>query len=274
MVATALTSVCNSAKVSSLSVADFSAIGLATAGQGGVTSANLSAVVDAIAQAGGQNRVDTFAELQTLVSAVATIVSYADDNSQAAPTLATYTNAGLTGVTAINLAAINSAIDANTVAGVDTKAEMQAVIDAYSAILTEANGGLPDATPASNPTVLQYASIGANIVGAATDAENLNLLNDAIVNLNTVNVDTVAEINALAATIDKIMNLAALATGSAIPTGTPSMAELSALGLNTTLANTAAEQTAIWQAIIDSVDSGTGVMTILQLQALINANAS
>ena len=257
-----------------LTLADFNTIGLPTAGSGAVTNTNLAAVNEAIARAGGQNKVDTLAELQALVSAVATIVTYADDNSQGIPTLTTYANAGLTGVTAANLAAINSAIEANAVSGVDTKAEMQAVIDAYLAILSEANGGLSDATPTSNPTVAQYSAIAASIGGAATDIENLSLLNDSIASLSTPNIDTVTEINALAATVDKIMNLAALPTGSTIPIGPPTMAELSALGLNTTLADTAAEQAAIWLAIIDSADSGTGVMTILQLQALINANAS
>ncbi len=259
---------------STLTVADFNTIGIATAGAGAVTGVNLGAVTDAIASAGGQNHIDTLAELQTLVTAVASIVSYADDSSQAAPTLGTYTNAGLSGVTAANLAAINSGIDANAATGVHTKLEMQGLIDAYTVILAEANGSAADATPTVNPTAAQYAAIGANIGAAATDAESLGLLNDVVANLNTANVDTVAEINALAATVDKIMNLAAFATGSTIPAGAPSMAELTALGLNTTLANTAAEQTAIWQAMIDSADSGTGVTTTLQLQALINAHSS
>jgi hypothetical protein len=140
--------------------------------------------------------------------------------------------------------------------------------------LAEANGVATDATPGVNPTGSQYAAIGAQIGNAATDTENLGLLNDALGNLGTVNVDTVAEINALAATVGKVMNLAAMSSGSAIPIGAPSMAELGALGLSTTLADTAAEQTAVWQAIIDSADSGTGVATTLQLQALINAHAS
>jgi len=260
--------------VASLTVTDFNTIGVATAGPGAVNSINLTAVIDAIANAGGQSHIGGLVELQTLVTAVATIVSYADANTHVAPTLTTYANAGLIGVTSVNLGAINSAIDANVPTGVDTKAEMQTLIDAYTFILAEANGTTVDATPTVNPTLAQYAAIGANIGTAATDTESFNLLNDSIANLSTTSVDTVSEINGLAATSDKIMNLASLVTGTAIPTGVPSMAELTALGLNTTLANTAVEQNAIWQAIIDSPNTGTGVMTILQLQALINANAS
>ena len=257
-----------------LSVADFASLGVATAGAGAVTSVNAAAVSEALSQVGGQNKVDTLAELQTLATAVATIVTYADDNTQVAPSQVTYSNAGLTGVTSSNLAAINSAVDANTAAGVDTKAHTQAVIDAYTAILAEANGSAPDVTPLVNPSAAQYSAIGANIGGASTHAEGLALLNDAIAGLNTFNIDTVKGINTLAATVNKVMNLAALATGSAIPTGAPSMAELSELGVFTALANTPAEQTAVWQAIIDSADSGSGVMTISQLQALVNAHAA
>ena len=257
-----------------LSVADFASLGVATAGAGAVTSVNAAAVSEALSQVSGQNKVDTLAELQMLVTAVATIVTYADDNTQVAPPQVTYSNAGLTGVTSSNLAAINSAVDANTAASVDTKAHTQAVIDAYTAILAEANGNAPDVTPLVNPSAAQYSAVGANIGGASTHAEGLALLNDAIAGLSTSNIDTIKGINTLAATVNKVMNLAALATGSAIPTGAPSMAELSELGVFTALANTPAEQTAVWQAIIDSADSGSGVMTISQLQALVNAHAA
>ncbi len=257
--------------VATFTVEDFNTIGIATAGAGAVNSVNLSAVNEALGHIDGPSHLYSLVDLQALVGAVATIVSYADANSHAAPTLTTYTSAGLSGVTSTNLVSINSAVDANTPEKVDTKAEMQAMVDAYVSILSEANGAADDATIA-NPGLAQYLAIGANIGDAATDPESFNLLNDAIANLNVTSVDTVAEINALAATMDKIMHLAQLPTGSAA-TGAPGMNELAAMGLNTAAVNTASEQTAIWQAIIDSPDSGSGVMTILQLQALINANA-
>ena len=52
------------------------------------------------------------------------------------------------------------------------------------------------------------------------------------------------------------------------------MADLTLLGINTTLSDTPAEANAILQAIIDSVDAGSGVNTILALQAIVNAHAS
>ena len=259
---------------SKFTLEDFASLGLATAGLGAVTSVNLSSVAEAISQAGGQNKLDTLVELQNLVTAVATIVTYASDSTQPAPILAAYSNAGLTGVTSSNLNAINSAIDANTVVGVDTKAHTQAVIDAYNAILAEPKDGVPRTSSFVNPTAAQFSAIGADIGAANKHSEGLALLNNSIASLNVVNVDTVGEINALAATVGKVMGLAALATGSVIPTNAPSMAELSALGLNTAFANSPSEQSAIWQGIIDSPDNGSGVMTILQLQAIINTHAT
>ena len=259
---------------SKFTLEDFASLGLATAGLGAVTSVNLSSVAEAISQAGGQNKLDTLVELQNLVTAVATIVTYASDSTQPAPILAAYSNAGLTGVTSSNLNAINSAIDANTVVGVDTKAHTQAVIDAYNVILAEPKDGVPRTSSFVNPTASQFSAIGADIGAANTHSEGLALLNNSIASLNVVNVDTVGEINALAATVGKVMGLAALATGSVIPTNAPSMAELSALGLNTAFANSPTEQSAIWQGIIDSPDNGSGVMTILQLQAIINTHAT
>jgi hypothetical protein len=70
------------------------------------------------------------------------------------------------------------------------------------------------------------------------------------------------------------MNLAKLSTGSTIPVGALTMADLALLGVNTTLADTSTEVNAILQAIINSVDNGSSVNTILALQAIVNANAT
>jgi hypothetical protein len=113
-------------------------------------------------------------------------------------------------------------------------------VDAYAKILAEANGATADATPGVNPTAADYATIGAVIGTAATDPEALSLLNDAIGAQPTTGVDTVAEINALAAIVDKVMNAAA--GGTPLPTE----AELAALGITgVTPANLAAVLAAI-----------------------------
>jgi hypothetical protein len=235
-------------------------LGLPITGAGAVTSANLAAVNNALATAGGQNRVDTYAELSSLVSAVATIVTYADDNTQAAPTLAQYNAAGITGVTAANLNAINSAVDANNVSGVDTKAELQAVVNVYNLILAEANGAVPDTTPGVNPTAAQFALIGANIGAAATNAVNLSLLDDAIGGLASTAVDTVAEINDLAAAANAVMAGAAGGVG-------PTIEQLTLLGIS---GINATNIVAVQAAIAATADSGLQVDTMAELQAVVN----
>jgi hypothetical protein len=265
-----------------ISLADYALLGLPNSGPGAVTAFNLAAVTNSIASAGGQSKLDTYAKFGGLVTGVATIVSYADDNSQAVPTLNQYLAAGITGVTTTSLGAINSAVDANTAGGVDTKVGLQAVVDSYNLILAEANGSAPDATPGVNPSSGDYAAIGASIglasggitSGSDLASSALALLDNAVAGLTTTQVDTIGEINTLASVVDKIMNLAKLGTGSAIPAGAPSMSDLTLLGVNTTLANTPAEVNAILQALIDSTDSGSGINTILALQTIVNANAT
>jgi hypothetical protein len=86
---------------------------------------------------------------------------------------------------------------------------VQAVVDAYKAILAEANdtantagNGTADANPASNPTAAQYAAIGVNLgsatTDAATDAETLGLLNAIVGGKQAADVSTVDEVQALA----------------------------------------------------------------------------
>ena len=254
---------------SALTIADYALLGLPSTGSGAVTAVNLAAVNNAIASAGGQAKVDTYPELSGLVTAVATIVSYADDKAQAVPTLTQYTAAGITGVTATNLDAINSAIDANTAAGVDTKAELQAIVDAYNVILAEANGAATDATPGVNPTVAQYALIGANIGVASTNTAALSLLNDVVGNQTTTAIDTTAEINAIAAVVDKVINAA---TGTA---ATLTVAELALLGLPTT--GSGAVNPTNLAAINNALTSAGGeakVDTYAELSGLVTAVAT
>ena len=244
-----------------LTVSDLALLGLATTGAGAATSVNIAAINNAILNSGGAAKVDTLAELSNLVTAVATIVTYADDNSQIAPTLDQYTTAGVIGVTAANLGAMNSAVDANVPIGVDTKAKLQALVDAYNLILAEANGALTDATPGVNPTAAQFALIGANIGMAATQSVNLSLLDDALAGLANTSVDTVQEINDLAGAANSVM------TGAA--GGTPvALSQLGLLGITGVGINTIQ---AVQNAITATADSGLQVDTMAELQAVVTA---
>jgi hypothetical protein len=243
----------------SLTVAELALLGLPTTGAGAVNPGNLAAINNALSTAGGQARLDTYSELSGLVTAIATIVSYAEDKTQAAPTLAQYTAAGITGVTAANLDAMNSAVDANTAASVDTKAELQSLVDTYQLILAEANGTTADATPGVNPTAAQYALIGADIGAGATSAVNLSLLNDALAGLTSAAIDTIAEINAVATAANAVI------TGAAGGTA-PTIAQLTSLGIIDVNANNIL---AVQNAIKATADSGLQVDTLSELQAVV-----
>ena len=129
------------------------------------------------------------------------------DGTNTVPSEVTYQRAGVTGVSASVIGAVNSAV-ARLASGVtDTTAEAQQVVDAYLRILAEANGAAADATPA-NPTTADYAAIGAT-TAAGLSASGLLLLNDVIGQLDATAVDTVAEIEALAASAARVMTVAA-----------------------------------------------------------------
>eukprot|EP01030_Chromulinospumella_sphaerica_P013634 gene13634-13417_t len=114
---------------------------------GGVGIAGVSGAVQ-----GKQDNAASAAALKTLQAA-----AQANNASTSTTSLETYSAAGITGVTQDNLAAINNALNTAAVSGthVDTAAKVQAIVDAYNAILGEANGATPDTTPSSVDTVAE-----------------------------------------------------------------------------------------------------------------------
>lgn len=68
------------------------------------------------------------APVDPAVTAIAVIVAYANDETNPAPTTSTYAYAGVTGVTSVNLAAVNAAVAVKIGTEVDTAAEIQALV--------------------------------------------------------------------------------------------------------------------------------------------------
>ena len=99
----------------------------------GVTSASLSRVNLAVARVIGVEA-DTRAEIQVLATrgiALFRIANYALSNSNPAPRLQDYADAGVTGGSAVKLSHWNRAVDALAASSnADTTAEVQAVVDA------------------------------------------------------------------------------------------------------------------------------------------------
>ena len=227
---------------------------------------------------------DSLLELQALVTGLNNAATALGDFAQAnttglanatgtVPDLAAYTAAGVTGVNAGNLAAINDALASApiTAAIANSPSELQTLVDAYNAILGEANDttntagdSTADATPTIDPTAAQYAAIGADIGAAATDTENLALLNDILGAKQTADVDTIAEINELARIANAIQTVASGGTTSPALT----VVDLTTVGIaNVTPDNLAA----VLAAIAAGNDNGTQTDSLLELQTLVNA---
>jgi hypothetical protein len=266
------------AQIAALTLADLQALGIT-----GVTADNLPAVVAAIGATTTDLGVDSKAEIQAIataaesnaVTALATIRTAAENDSATVttPAATVYANAGVTGVTAANLSAINSALNSHPINGdaADTTAEVQAIVNAYAAILASANGTAGDTGTAL--TGAQYSAIGVSgVSGVAADGNALKLLNEVVDGKPTTGVDSVTEVQALADAAAHVMTAAA---GTPSQAAVVTQADLVALGVTGV---TDANLASIQAAISGSADNGTGVDTQAELVALatgaINAHPS
>ncbi len=195
---------------SALAVADYEAVGVI-----GVTADNLVAVNASVLGAikGGA---DSAPEVQALVdagienqlAALAKIAAYADNSANPKPILQDYATAGITGVTADNLAAVNARVDAVGQAAADSVPEVQALVnqgaDAQLAALSviAAYGDNP-ANP--KPTVSDYAAAGV----AGVTANTIDLLNSAIDKKANADSNQASEVQALADIANKVLLQAA-----------------------------------------------------------------
>ena len=215
----------------------------------------------AVGMGGGSSHQDN-----TAANAIARLSQFAQANSLGLakvmgiePSVTDYSEAGLTGVNSNNLKAINDALAGSVIDGAksDTAAELQAIVDAYNAILNEANGATADTT-VSNPTLSQYLTLGVNL-----DKTGLSLLNDVIGGKQSVDVDTIAEINALARIVNAIDVLAAGGTVNP-PLTIEDFTALGLSGLNDGNINP------VLSAIAATKDDGSEVDSLSKLQSLIN----
>ncbi|MET2988926.1 cell wall anchor protein [Herbaspirillum seropedicae] len=184
------------------------------------------------------------ANLQASADALVKISHLADgvaDNGAAVDqfvnALASLQAAGATINDAAVAKAAANAIDAVDYASISTPEKLQALIDGYARILAEANEAepaagspspnqdrTPDATPGSDPLLIDFAAIGAQLNGltvnpgnAADQAARLGLLDDSLKRKSRSQVDTVSEITRLGLAIDQIMQAAALPAGAPQP---------------------------------------------------------
>jgi hypothetical protein len=172
------------------------------AGVTGVNATNLAAVNKEI-EAALKINADEYSEIQALANlgaALFNIANYALSNGNTVPKLEDYKNAGITGVTADNLAAVNAQVDAASKADADQVSEVQILADAGAAAQIAAlakveaynngNGSSPAALTAADYVI-------AGITGVTSD--NLAAVNAQVLQQGVGGADTVAEVQALVA---------------------------------------------------------------------------
>ena len=259
--ASGATTAATAAGTAAATAAGTAATGMSTGGLIGALA------LGAAALGGGGGGGSTTTPEAKKAQALETIQAATQDNTAAQLTPTQYSDAGVTGVTSDNVAAINSALNTGELSKtqVDTTAKVQTIVDAYNTILAEANGSAADAS-VTNPTAAQYAAIGADIGAAATDNAKLGLLNDIVANQATTGVDTVAEINKLANIANTIQTIAAGGT----PTTALTVTDFATAGLTGV---TTDNLPALINVIQAQADNGSATDTVAELQALINAIA-
>jgi len=200
----------------------------------GTPGHHLPAILSAIAASRSNgSEVGSLAALQTLVTRAASaqdkILHYADEAGSPtadAPTAEDYRAIGLVRpetdasgtrialVSPDRVAAINAALHASGIGPdrADTPAGIKRVVTAYNAILDSANGTAGDTTVAL--TGEHYRDIGVTIAGVTApsgggrDGAILSLFNSLIDSLSAADVATPARIEALGATVGKLIGLA------------------------------------------------------------------
>jgi hypothetical protein len=152
-----------------LTVGSFAAIGIT-----GVDAVNLPLMIAAIeASDDDTSGVNTLAKIQAIANqvistqnaALAVISQYDGNNTE--PQISTFTNLGITGVDATNVAAINAYLASISATRSDTIAEVQALVDAFLAVIAAADGNA-NATPLSFGAA-QFALIGAAGINQAAE---------------------------------------------------------------------------------------------------------
>ncbi|NRA20824.1 MAG: hypothetical protein HRU05_10135, partial [Oceanospirillaceae bacterium] len=243
-------------------------------GLSGVTHDNLIAVQNALQMSSNDgSAVANIGDLHSLVNsavanaatALTSLSGAAQGNSASStsPGLSVYGDAGVSGVNATNLAAINSALNSAGIDGnaTDSTAKIQALVDSYAVILNAADGSAGEAAPSQS----DYANLG---ITGMDDSDEVALLGEVIDRNNNADVDSIIELQVLADAVQAVMDTAAMNSGT--PTG-PSLAQLTALGISGVTSQNLA---AIQQAILASSDDGSAVNSLSQLQAIATATSA
>lgn len=262
----------------------------------GISNDNLAQVVEAVrlTQSSDGKKLNTLKQMQSAVD-LGVIMHYAESSPLAssghvAPTLGQYTSAGLLSADAgnnkalnlSNLSAVNSAVEALHASDVNSVAKLQAIVNTYAKLLALANGVKDDNS--ERLTLADYLSLGAltrfdsttgaidgtQAAKAATDNSPqkeaaLNLLNSVINARSATQVDSIAEINALSAAADKLLDLTSSDTNTALKLG-----DFSLLGIQNVNEGNLAEVKQNLNAASVNVSSGTNIDSLEEIQSAVS----
>ncbi len=256
-------------------------VAAAAAGGGGGGGSSSSSAVDA-----------------TPLSIIQTYAAASAGVGVTVPTLATYKSAGVKALANLSettasadidsaavttamgttwLTAINSAVDKRTDGSTLTVAQLQALVDSYYRILSEADSTSTDTivyprAGISNPTVTDYVNIGASV----GNAKSVDLLNDVVGQSAKTAVDTVDELNVIAKAAYNVMLQAGVNAGSAsAPAAYTSdnewVAGLTAMGITgvTTSSMTAIKALIAGTSTAGTANDGLEVDTVQEIKDLL-----
>ena len=156
-----------------------------------------------------ESTINTQAKIQGLISIVDKIATLAAGGT-VTPALAEtdFATIGITGVTASNLAIVNSYINstADDGTGIDTLSEIQALANAVVKTTLLSDGTAGNGT-ASNLTNTDITALG--LAATINDTEELKLFNEVLDKASASSVDTASKVANIASIVDKIAALAA-----------------------------------------------------------------
>lgn len=193
--------------------------------------------------------VDTVAKLQAIAEAASRIGTLASAGT-GTPCATDYIQVGITDVTATNVSAYNSAVEAS---GVNTSSELQAVVTTINTIAAAANSN-----PATVPSfgVADYAAIGVTV-----SAPSLGLVNSSIGSQVASASNTNTKLNSIVTAANKIL----ATVGTSGQNSGLTVADFTALGV-VGVADTNLDDAVVVIAGAQSSD----VQTVSAIQALLS----
>ncbi len=207
------------------------------------------------------SQTNSLAHLQSKLAQVrqslASIKEAAIQNDASSLTVETFEVAGVSGVTALNLAAIKSLLVSEALGGqqVDSMAEIGALVDGYNRIYDYASGNA--LTP---PQAADYAAIGVHGLSAG----KLNLLNSLVQSKGAEGVASASQIYTLATLSSNIQD-----TAAGLNT-TLNLADLANAGFDVS-GDASTSFSALVQFLKSQNDLGSDTDSVAKVQAIISA---